>query len=114
MSGTKEQENLRKELEEVDNHPQVTINDDGTKTVTLEEPVEYAQKEIQTLTFHVPRGKDWLATDEAEGDVGKGFALAASTAKVPSLVFGRMLGTDAMLCARVAGSMGKKLETGDK
>jgi hypothetical protein len=103
MSGTND--NLPEELQD---HIQLRVNDDGTKTVFLTEPVEYANGEITEVTFRKPKGRDWRETDKVKGDVAKSFALAGVLADLPSKVFDRMEGEDALLCAAVAATMGKK------
>lgn len=101
-------EQVEKALGALEENPNVTSNEDGTKTVKLEYPVEHKDKLIETLTFRRPKGKDWLRTDEEKGDLAKTFRLAASTAGVTIDVIKNMDGEDAMLCAQVAGSFGKK------
>jgi hypothetical protein len=94
--------------------PHVVVNEDGTKTVTLDEPIDIDKAEITHVTFRKPRGKDWLETDKRDGDLAKGFTLAASLSGLPFSAFEKMDGGDALLCSRVASTMGKKSKTGGK
>lgn len=99
-------------LAELDESTKVVVNDDGTKTVTLDVPVTINGKEVTSVTFRRPSGRDWRRTDEEKGEVGKAYRLAASISGLPMQVFDDMDGNDALLCSAVAGKMGKKLTTG--
>jgi len=101
----KSPEEVMAELEE---NEQVTFNDDGSRTVDLEEAVEFKKEMIERVVFRRPTGADWLATDKEKGEFGKSLALAASCSGVAFTVFKRMTGDDALLCVQVVTSMGKK------
>lgn len=100
-------------LEEILGNPAVTTNEDGTRTVKLEEPVRFNNQDVTELTFRKPRGKDWRKTDGEKGDLAKGYKLAACLTAYPLSVFDDMTGDDALLCVGVATTMGKKLRTGE-
>lgn len=106
---TEESDELLKVLKELEEHDQVRTDDDGARTVTLADPVQHRGRTFEEVVFsRAPRGHDWLETDKAEGNFGKGLRLAASLSGVPFQVFLNMSGDDAMLCVSVAGVMGKK------
>jgi hypothetical protein len=114
MSGTNEnQDRIEGVLQEIADNPQVTVNEDGTKTVKLTEPVTYAKKQLTEVTFREPRGRDWRETDKVDGEISKSLALAASLSDKPLRVFDDMIGEDALLCGVVAGTMGKKSQIGN-
>ncbi len=106
------QELMDESIKEVDENPQVETHEDGTRTVTLTEPVMYAKTQLNTLTFRKPKGRDWRETDRADGEAGKAFSMAASLCDKPMKLFDDMEGDDALLCVAVAGVMGKSLSTG--
>lgn len=109
MSKQPDDDEVLKLIEELEANPQVRTDDNGVRTVTLMEPVEHRGNSIERITFaRTPRGHDWLETDKAKGDFGKGLRLAASLSETPFQVFLNMSGDDAMLCVAVAGVMGKK------
>ena len=105
---------VQDELEDLQANPQVTFNEDGTKTIRLMTPVKFGDKTIDSITFRKPTGHDWRETDKETGEVGKSFRLAAAIGDISITVLDRMDGEDALLCARVAGTMGKKLLIGGK
>jgi len=92
--------------------PRVKTNEDGTRTVTLLNPIKTKRGEIREVTYNIPKGRDWMATDSKKGDFGKAVALAASVANIPLVVFEAMDEEDFLLCVQVVGTMGKKLPTG--
>jgi hypothetical protein len=102
------------ELAEQELDDRVTENEDGTKTVTLDNPVEHGGKLIEAITFRRPCGRDMRELDKESGDVGKGFRLASALGDVSMAVIDKMGADEALLCARVAGGMGKRLKTGGK
>lgn len=95
-------------VEFVNASEQVKINDDGTKTVTLSEPITFNNKEVTEVTFRRPRGRDWAKTDSVKGEISKGFVLAGALSGYPAKLFEDMDGDDALICSAVAGTMGKK------
>jgi hypothetical protein len=107
-----EQIDVNKVIDGINNDPRVKINEDGTKTVSLGEPVQVRGETVSKVTFRRPKGRDWRETDKETGELAKGFRLAAALADLPMSVFDSMDGDDALLCATVAGTMGKKLPTG--
>ena len=110
--GVMSEEDFAIQIKQIDEDPRVVVNDDGTKTVKLLEPVTFKGEEITELTFQRPKGKDWLKTDEQKGDLGKAFSLAASICGKPMSLFCAMNGEDALFCSQVASTMGKKFPTG--
>ena len=99
-------------LEELLAEPNVTDNGDGTVTVLLTEPVTYAKHVYESITLRKSRGKDWREASPGKGEFDRTIRLAASVAGVPLRVFDEMDGEDAMLCAGIAGLLGKKSRTG--
>lgn len=105
---------LLKELEE-DEH--VVFGENGTKTVCLREPIEVKRgkdkEEIDEVVFpRKPKGKDWLRVDEEQGDLAKSFRLASLLTGLPFKAFHDMDGEDALLCGKVAMTMGKDSRDG--
>ena len=107
-----EDKDIEEALEKLRNDDRVTFNEDGTKTVRLEYPVKYNNKDIEELTFRRPRGADWRNTDREDGGIGKAFMMAAALTGYPLSVFDNMDGEDALVCSAVAGTMGKKSKIG--
>jgi hypothetical protein len=103
-------------LKAVEQNEQVRTNEDGTKTVVLSSAVKTGSgahvKEISEVTFRKPKGRDWRETDKETGDLAKAFRLASCLSDLPMSAFDSMEGDDALLCATIAGTMGKKLKTG--
>lgn len=107
------EDEIQQELEEIENSDWCTSDDGGeTRSVHLGEPVVYKGKTYDVLTFRRPKGKDWLAMDQEKGDMGQAMRLAASLSGTPFAVFREMNTDDIEKCVRVAGVMGKKLQTG--
>ena len=106
------EEEEQKQLFKCLDNPRVRTNDDGTRTVTLADPVKTKRGEIKEVTYQIPKGRDWMATDSQKGDFSKAVALAASVANLPIVVFEAMSEADFLLCVQVVGTMGKKSPTG--
>lgn len=121
MSGTndndfdqdEDQEEEKKNPFECLDDSRVTEHDDGTRTIQLLNPAKYANKPLDTITFCIPRGRDWMATDKRKGEVSKAVALAASIANLPIGIFEQMFEEDFTLCMSVAQTMGKKRPIGE-
>lgn len=101
----------------------VIENDDGTRTVYLEVPIQIIKKparrgepeeteDVGELVFRRPTAKDWLETDKEKGDLAKNFRLAAKLCGLSYANFLALDGADAIRCTQVANTMGKKLPTG--
>jgi len=109
-------EQLAEIIAQVDNDPMVVTNEDGTRVVTLEEPIEVRRRgelqQIDSVSFRKPRGGDLLKMDEQKSDVAKGFAYAAALSGLPFKAFVDMAESDALRCTKVASVMGKSSEIG--
>lgn len=103
---------FEEKLKEVEADPRVSVMKEGRRVVTLAEPFKFLDKEISTITFRKPKGKDWRAMDAEKGEIGKAYALAAALSGQDVAVFDEMDGDDALLCVLVASVMGKKSKTG--
>lgn len=112
LKKSEEEKEFEEKLAEVNAHPQVSALKEGKRVVTLSEPFTFISKEISTITFRKPKGKDWRAMDAEEGDIGKAYCLAAALSGQDISVFDEMGGEDALLCVLVASVMGKKSKTG--
>lgn len=95
----------------------VTRNEDGRVTVLLEMPVELkagnTTRTIEEINLRRSKGKDWAATDRADGQIGKTLLLAASVSGEPRAVFEEMDGDDFLRVMRIVGSMGKSQAGGE-
>lgn len=109
---------LEEVLKSINENEAVVVNEDKTKTVMLECPIEIRkgkeQVTVEELTFRRPTAEDWLVTDEEKGQLGQGFRLAARLCGLSYANFKKLDGEDAMLCSAVASTMGKKYPTGEK
>ena len=68
--------------------------------------------DIAELTFKKPKARDLLVVDEEEGSVAQSLRLVAQLSGISYKNILALDGEDAMLCATVAGTMGKKSATG--
>jgi len=111
MDGGDKEQTIEEAVAELEANDQVEFHENGTRTVTLTEPVQYNNQPVRTLKFKKPKGKDYRAMDRQKGDIGKSYALAGSLCGFPMRIFDDMEGDDALLCVAVAGTMGKKSRT---
>lgn len=61
-------------------HEQVSLNDDGTVTLTLNFPIAHGKEIISELVLHRPRAADLMKMDDVKGEHRKSIALLASMA----------------------------------
>ncbi len=61
-------------------HEQVSLNDDGTVTLTLNFPITHGKDAITELVLHRPRAADLMKMDDVKGEHRKSIALLASMA----------------------------------
>lgn len=104
-------EEIQKLLEDLTTNERVVDNDDGTKTVLLAKPVKHKGETVDKVTMRTPLGRDYREMDQEKGDLGKAFRLVSSLSGLPMAIIDAMDGDDALLCANVASSMSKKLQT---
>jgi|AntDeeMetagen134_2_1112570.scaffolds.fasta_scaffold02257_7 hypothetical protein len=100
MEGT----NNTASIDEVGSRERVEHTADSV-IVKLHEPITFVvsnaegERTVETLTFpRKVKGKHLLATDQAEGEMGKSLALLAKLAGIPRLAAHELDGRDIDLC----------------
>jgi hypothetical protein len=87
----------------------VTVNEDGTTTVTLRRPITHRDKEIETVKFPVEATVAHLeASDKGKGDIEKSIHMIAAMIDVPVNAIRKMNAQDFNRLATVVnGLVGK-------
>lgn len=89
-------------------HEQVTINADGSATVSLYCPTRSGTEEISELTIRRPKAKDLRKMDEGKGSgLAKAFAMLAALSKRAPSEIEELDGADLSLCSTVIGFLQK-------
>lgn len=85
-------------------HERVSINSDGSATVSLYYPIMSGKEPLTELTFRRPKAKDLRKLEESKGgELGQTFAMIASLSKRALSEIDDLDSADVALCSMVVG-----------